>query len=135
MKNNLNPQSASSREIKFRAFWKESKKMHYFSINDCQSWWTPDEEIEPLMQYTWLKDKNWKEIYEGDLIKYRAFGDKVRYDEDEDERLVEEEFINPIVYEAEGGYCLWDKHSFLCLMYNKDREVVGNIYENPNLYS
>jgi hypothetical protein len=56
------------REIKFRAWDKENKKMVFFN----SIWNMPDpdySEHSDLMQYTGLKDKNGKEIYCGDLMK------------------------------------------------------------------
>lgn len=70
------------REIKFRA-WREKnelKEWHMISWEQIKHntnynlfWWYFElfnrREFVP-MQYTWLKDKNWNEIYDGDLIKY-----------------------------------------------------------------
>jgi len=65
-----------------------------------------------LMQFTGLKDKNGKEIYEGDLVKYN------------------EHSIQKVeIVESYGCY-------LTCIGYDKDLEygeVVGNIYENPEL--
>ena len=51
------------REIKFRAF--ENEKMHYFDLSDTIA---PNMEMK-VMQYTGMKDKNGREIYEGDICE------------------------------------------------------------------
>lgn len=72
-----------SREIKFRAWLKDDKRMVEVrsidfheegniitvNYNDIFGFELNENEIE-LMQYTGLKDKNGKEIYEGDVVNF-----------------------------------------------------------------
>ena len=76
-----------------------------------------------LMQYTGLKDKNEKEIYEGDIL-FESFG----------ERYYKVVFENgSFRAEFEGDF---EEHSFdLIDVVVQGCKIVGNIYENPELLS
>ena len=71
-----------------------------------------------VMQYTGLKDKNGKEIYEGDIVKEILFDKQYTY-------LIES--INSI------HVCHWIIDIDKCNDIMKNIEIIGNIYENPEL--
>ena len=126
------------RELKFRAYHKYMEKMlipiklhlndwkitcfetllddnvYQVKIDDKEYWLH-------IMQYTWIKDKNWKEIYGGDLIQYdwnsRIW--EVYFDEDRLQYRIR---------------CTW-KDLFVSSysMEWLDLFIVGNIYENSDL--
>jgi len=117
------------REIKFRAWhivdnaWLSSNELkQYISFQ-------PDRELlvptnVKLMQYTGLKDKNGKEIYEGDILIPGWTKDEVFivvYDE-KHARFSEKRSKNNLLRDG----------SLLTSKYNP-REIIGNIYENPEL--
>lgn len=79
------------------------------------------DEIKP-MQYTGLKDKNGKEIYEGDIMKDKTHGILFCEYEDEMQAFVWwKDRINGL------GYPMYMQ------LGKNDIEVIGNIYENPEL--
>lgn len=121
------------REIKFRAWLKSAKEMcevttvnfreryvHLRQNNAPDYVALLDSEVE-LMQYTGLKDKNCKEIYEGDIFR-RKNGEVgvVKY---HDVSFVLDR--QPLNDDAE--YIEWPS------MYYYGGAVIGNIHDNPEL--
>jgi uncharacterized phage protein (TIGR01671 family) len=117
------------REIKFK-FW--SKILNRFVIPDDDIFVgaLKDENMVPL-QYTGLKDKNRKEIYEGDIITVKDDGFGYKY-------------IGVINWEQDAlSYLLGIIKDYPTMSGGKREiprtlryhsfEVIGNIWENPEL--
>jgi len=115
------------REIKFRAWNGEYMVSPEYIDRKGVAHWRENsipESFTELMQYTGLKDKNGKEIYEGDVITcvYSNTGDDIRH-----KAIVEwvEDFC---------GFEPWVRYDSDCQWYDGgDPEIIGNIYENPEL--
>jgi uncharacterized phage protein (TIGR01671 family) len=120
------------REIKFRAWDDELKQMfdsgtEQFDDSLLFRFQHFDTEKPVYMQYTGLKDKNEKEVFEGDIIKIMEMFIS------EEGRPVTEEVFHEVHFDC-GGFMAGD--SFLddyWNMYGYMFEVVGNKFENPEL--
>ena len=129
------------REIKFRAWLKEDKKMENVKtmdftdktirclkknefINAYLLRRVIFDDIE-LMQYTGLKDKNGAEIYDGDIVLVELSGTSTWY--------------KTVVKFKEGAFIasLIDGEDYFYIFNrgfdSNDFEILGNIYENPEL--
>jgi uncharacterized phage protein (TIGR01671 family) len=107
-----------NKEIEFRAWDKENKKMFYWSFTEQglypQDLFNNDNYI--VMQYTGLKDKNGKKIFEGDILGkknpewLKGYGGKYEMKLNEE---IEDDYNSYIGYRRpEDGF-----------------EIIGNIYE------
>ncbi|HEU0993834.1 TPA: hypothetical protein VU279_001912 [Streptococcus pneumoniae] len=85
------------------------------------------DEIE-LMQSTGLKDKNGKEIFEGDIVRTTRF--LGRADEIGGFYEYDKKFIG-IVKQLEGSWVIDTGSDAVCLWTEiEENEIIGNIYEN-----
>lgn len=106
-------------------------------------------EVDPetVGQFTGLTDKNGKNIFEGDILRYTDIYDYALYLEATPEELEEERFndiwsIGEVVYCSGMNYPAFDlkNHPFevnglseLISSTSYFYEVIGNIYDNPEL--
>ena len=112
-------------EIKFRA-WVDEKMQKTLTIREIGLLGYKISDNAILMQYTGLKDKNGVEIYEGDIIKIeKCFTNGVDKLSD---HIGEIKYLN-CRFMATDEYL----NSLCPYTYKNQIEVIGNIYENPEL--
>ncbi|KKL94791.1 hypothetical protein LCGC14_1861110 [marine sediment metagenome] len=121
------------REIKFRAWDLFGKQMVYtddFGHLDCSDmvpFWKSAQanEWQEIMQYTGLKDKNGKEIYEGDIVKYIIPEDEPV----KDKRVIfwREDTCGFQAKTLDSKYTGFIQNDYI--------EIIGNIYENLEMLS
>lgn len=126
---------------KFRAWDKEEQKMMQVTLMDFSEWWVEcwylkngmetitkernsfnNEETDRhiLMQFTGLKDKNDKELYENDIVSFNGIGSyKIVYD--------------GYKYKAKDFYRSSNDNPTDIYEEANLVEVIGNIYEHPKL--
>lgn len=103
-----------TREIKYRAYDKDVEKMwQWDQVQKIEQWWI--HQGLDLMQYTGLKDRTGKEIYEGDVVQFKHPHAPI---------------YNADVQWIDNGYWLVDSMGSNHLPNQEYREIIGNIYQN-----
>ena len=121
-----------TRKIKFRGKNKKNGEWFYGNLYDKDIYGRThictttkgclDIDHDTVGQFTGLKDKNGKEIYEGDIVEYTTcyFGNEKRH-----RKVVE--------WESFDSDDFGEPHNLGYFNLSEYMEVIGNIYDNPEL--
>ena len=119
------------REIKFRARWKDTGEIipefsEEYLIDAC------NDDVFIVDQFTGLKDKNGKDIYEGDILLSKMFDNRI------DEWVKRKCKVIPLedgCFKVSGtkGNKYWNPLLTNIIEDDWTVEVIDNIYENPEL--
>lgn len=121
------------REIKFRAWLSGKMVSTDRAILEISLRGFHQTDSYVLMQYTGLKDKNGKEIYEGDVIRLTWMSAPYQGCDDDEREPAED--IGTMEFSS-GCFHFNGKQLSVYTHFhynNTDREIIGNIYENPEL--
>lgn len=121
-----------SRELKFRSWvnghwvgWIPTCKTHgayNASVVDTDGYTYEKENPFIVEQYTGLKDKNGKEIYEGDIVFCKQCNENHVIEWSDNAACFDS-------WQSDGSGCVWFGESHEKINYT----VIGNIHENPEL--
>jgi uncharacterized phage protein (TIGR01671 family) len=135
------------REIKFRAWDEKNQEMVFISLKFLVDFFNADNvgfggkdgfSAYKWMQFTGLTDKNGKEVYEGDILRQHWPNDRISlariyFNEDlagfkarniVTDDWTKEGLVAHLKEQRDNGYII---------SLSQDSEVIGNIYENPDL--
>ena len=136
------------KDTRLRVYDKQNKKMLIFDpLAVCcdgdyggnDYWWVNDNDDIQIqvpdihkkdlysdpMHPTSLKDKHGKEIYEGDIIQFESLFSQ--------RELKNNRGRTSKVYWSGGGFYVWATKTPIAISPTINREVIGNISENPDL--
>lgn len=111
------------REIKFRAWDKHKRTMFVFPMDDYNTGDFFENDSFEVMQYTGLKDRNGKDIYENDVVKYRVSLIP----------LVEEKRVVVWYHSGFGFKNVEGEDGAILYLPTEKIEVIGNVHKNPEL--
>ena len=116
-------------DLKFFKYWGWIKDSHYIDLCACGDYQKPELLEKYTNQCTGLKDKNGTLIYEGDIVKIEYYDFEIKH------RI-------GIVEWEDDGFCITYHNpkdtkvsgcSLVDIVNGDKQEVIGNIYETPEL--